>query len=284
MAFRFTGFADEASKELAEQIAVVQECGWNSIELRQLGDTHVCDLTPAEWAEVWGTLQREGISVPSFGGQIANWARPITSDFQKDVDELVRVAPYMHEAGARILRVMSYPNAKDAPWPVSEWKAEAARRLRELARMAEDLDVILGHENCSGYGGIGPDEFLELVEAVDSPAFKLIFDTGNNTSHDGDPEGSWRYYEACREHIVHVHIKSFTRGEDGKLHTCFPDEDPVQRRVLADLAARGYDGWVSIEPHIAAAIHAGKGVSDSDAAKKVWVEYTRRLEALCADL
>jgi len=284
MAFRFTGFADEAGKSLAEQIAVVQEAGWNSIELRSLSGTNVCDLTDAQWEEAWGRMQHENISIAAFGGQIANWARPITTDFQVDIDELRRAAPRMRAAGVNILRVMSYPNAANDPWPTTAWKAEVIRRLSELAKMAEDLGVILGHENCSGYGGIGPEQYLELAEAIDSPAFKLAFDTGNSSSHAGELEAGWRYYDMCKEHIVHIHIKSYKRGDDGKLHTCFPDEDRNQQRILADMKARGYDGWVSIEPHIAAAIHAGKDVEDAAAARSIWLEYARRLEGIVQDL
>ena len=267
-----------------DQISVVKEVGWNSIELRLSGDGNVCDLSDQEWAELWTRLQAEGITVAAFGGQIANWARPISGDFQQDMDELTRNAPRMKQAGTNILRVMSYPNDKDNPWPEDKWKAEVIRRLRELAKVAEDLGVILGHENCSGYGGIGPKQFLELVDAVDSPAFKLTFDTGNSCGHEQDLDASWRYYEACKDHIVHVHIKSYKRKEDGKIGTCYPDEDPNQKRILADLKARGYDGWLSIEPHMAAAVHAGKDADTGGVARGIWVEYTRRLEAIVASL
>ena len=37
MAFRYTGFADEAGKTLDEQIAVLKEVGWDGIELRAFG-------------------------------------------------------------------------------------------------------------------------------------------------------------------------------------------------------------------------------------------------------
>jgi len=282
--FRFTGFADEAGRSLDEQISVVQEAGWNSIELRSIDGVNVCDLDEAAWDRVRARLEAAGVAVAAFGGQIANWARPITTDFEIDVAELQRAAPRMKQVGTRILRIMSYPNDKKAPWPIDRWRGEVVRRLRILARMAEDLDVILAHENCSGYGGLGPEQFLELARAVDSPAFRLCFDTGNSSAHDNDTEASWRYYEACKDYIVHVHIKAYKRGDDGKLHTCFPDEDPVQVRILADLKRRGYDGWVSIEPHIAAAIHAGKDVSDADAARRIWLEYARRLEALVSTL
>lgn len=284
MAFRFTGFTDEAGKPLEEQISVAKETGWNSIEIRLVGDKNVCDLSDDEWGHVWGRLREEGITVAGFGGQIANWARPITGDFQLDMAELTRNAPRMKEAGTNLLRIMSYPNDTGNPWPNDKWKAEAVRRLRELARVAEDLGVILGHENCSGYGGIGPDQYLELVEAVDSPALKLIFDTGNTGSHDDDVEASWRYYEKCRDQIVHVHIKSFKRNDEGKLVTCYPDEDPVQRRVFDDLVATGYDGWISIEPHMAAAVHEGKSADSEGRARAIWVEYARRIDAMVASL
>lgn len=284
MAFRYTGFADEAGKPLDVQIATVKEAGWSSIELRQIGSGHVCDLSDDEWARVWDRLQAEGISVAGFGGQVANWARPISGDFQRDMDELVRVAPRMKQAGTSLLRIMSYPNDSENPWSEEDWKAEVFKRLRNLAAVAEDNGVILGHENCNGYGSLGPDQYLEMKEAVDSPALKVIFDTGNNSLHDNDLGATWRYYEACKPDIVHVHIKSAHAGPEGKVVTCFPDEDPTQKRVLQDLKDGGYCGWMSIEPHLAAAIHEGKSADDSDAPKLVWLEYARRLEALVADL
>ena len=284
MAFKFTGFADEASRVLLKQIEATKEAGWSSIELRLVDAKHVCDETDAEWAATWATLQQHGIVVAGFGGQIANWARPIGGDFQRDLDELRRVAPRMHQAGTKLLRIMSYPNDKDHPWPNDKWRDEVIRRLRELAKVAEGEGVILAHENCSGYGGLGPAEYMELVKAVNSPALKLIFDTGNSSAHDNDTEASWRYYQACRKEIVHVHIKSYRRGDDGKMVTCYPDEDPVQRRLLADLKATGYNGWISIEPHLAAAVHAGKDVKDEDKGKTIYVEYARRLTKLIAGL
>ena len=95
MPFKFTGFADEAEKTLAEQISTLQEVGWSAIELRLLDGKNVCDLTDDEWNQTWERLQAANIEVVGFGGQIGNWARPIDSDFQVDLDELRRIAPRM---------------------------------------------------------------------------------------------------------------------------------------------------------------------------------------------
>lgn len=284
MPFQFTGFADEAEKNIDGQIATLKEAGWSAIELRLIDGKNVVDLTDDEWARTRDRLKSEGIEIVGLGGQIGNWARPITSDFQVDIDELKRVGPRMREAGTKYLRIMSYPNPEDAPLPRDEWKAKTVERLKELCTIAEAEGVILGHENCAGYGETA-EGFLELVEAVGSPALKLIFDTGNNTLHDNDNQASWDYYKACRDHIDHVHIKSARPNpEGGDWITCHVDEDPVQRRILQDLEETGYDGWLSIEPHLKAAIHAGQDVDDSGEARQVWVEYAKRLEALVASL
>ena len=280
MPFKFTGFTDEAEKTLAGQISTLQEVGWDAIELRLIDGKNVCDQTDDEWKKTWEHLQSEGISVVGFGGQIGNWARAIDTDFQLDVDELKRAAPRMRQAHCKFLRIMSYPNSTGNPLSRSEWKAETVRRLRELAKIAEGEGIILGHENCSGYGETA-EGFLELVEAVDNPCLQLIFDTGNNSLHDHDTGVTWDYYQACRSHITHVHIKAAKPGpKEGELVACYVDEDPLQKRILDDLESTGYDGWLSIEPHLKAAIHAGQDIDESGEARRVWVEYARRLENL----
>ncbi|MFH1023448.1 MAG: sugar phosphate isomerase/epimerase family protein [Planctomycetota bacterium] len=277
MAFRFTGFADEAGPTIEEQIRATQEAGWDGIELRGVAGDTVTSISDDDWARTWGALQTAGIRVAGFGSGIANWAKTIAMDFSADVTELRRAIPRMRQCGTRLIRIMSYPNVKDNPWPRDRWRDEVIRRIRELARIAEGEGVILGHENCSGYGGLGSRETFEILDAVNSPALKLIFDTGNTTLHDGSREATWAFYKACRDRVVHVHIKACKPDPEGKWITCYPDEDEVQRRVLADLKAREFDGWISIEPHMAAAVHEGKGVSDARAAAGIYVEYARRL-------
>ena len=283
MPFQFTGFADEAEKTLAGQISTLKEVGWDAIELRLVDGKNVCDQTDDEWKKMYGELQANNISIVGFGGQIGNWARPVTTDFQVDLDELKRVAPRMRECGAKYLRIMSYPNNPESPLDQAEWKAEVVLRISELSKIAEGEGIILGHENCNGYGA-EHEGFLELAEAVNSPAFRLIFDTGNNSLHDNNTDVTWNYYKATREFIDHVHVKCAKPGPDGTHITCHADEDPVQAKIFADLEATGYDGWLSIEPHIKAAIHAGKDVDDSGEGRMVWVEFAKRLEKLVASI
>lgn len=275
MNFRFCGFADEAGKTLKEQIDATKRLGWNAIETRNIEGTNFVDLTDDQFEAAWATLQENGIKIPSFGSQIANWARPITTDFEVDVAELKRAIPRMHKTSTKIIRCMSYPNAE---WSTDDWKKEVFRRLRELAKIAEDGGVILGHENCSGYGGLGPDEALELIDTVKSAAFKFIFDPGNVVVHGGN---SWKFYQAVKSHLIHFHVKDGKKGPDGKIVQCYPNEGEGDiPRIMSDLKNRGYDGYISIEPHMAAVVHEGKDVDNAADAADVYVEYGKRIMAI----
>jgi sugar phosphate isomerase/epimerase len=278
MPFQFSGFADEAGKTLQEQIAATKTLGWSAIDVRLVEGTNFCDLSEDKFLAAWDTLQAAGLKIVSYGSQIANWARPIGTDFEKDLSELKRNLPRMQKTGTKFIRCMSYPNEKEKPLTESAWKQEVFKRLKELAKVAAGGGVMLVHENCNGYGGLGPKQTLEMLDAIGSPSsFKLVFDTGNNSLHDNNCEVTWNFYREVREHVVQVHVKAGKAGPEGKHVTCYPDEDPVQSRIFADLKARNWSGYLSIEPHMAAAVHAGKDVADPKMAANIFVEYGRRL-------
>jgi sugar phosphate isomerase/epimerase len=150
-------------------------------------------------------------------------------------------------------------------------------RLKVLAQMAADGGVTLVHENCNGWGGEGPENTLQLLELVDSPALKLVWDTGNPVAHDQD---AWEYYSAVKEHIVYVHIKD-GKKVDGKMQYTYCGEgDGAVEDTLRDLISRGYEGGFSIEPHLAAIVHEGKAASEAEVAFEKYVEYGKRLMAI----
>lgn len=273
----YTGIADEAGKDLDTQIKAHQELGWTYIEPRMIGDACITDLSDEHFEAALIRLDAAGMKIAGFAAQIANWSRPIDGDFQVDVDELQRAIGRMQKAGTKFIRCMSYPNSKENPLSDEAWRDEVVRRFKQLAKMAADGGVVLMHENCHGWASESAENTLELIERVGSPALKLVFDTGNTTQTD-----SVAFYEKVREHVVHVHIKEGKPGPDGKRVACFPDEgDNGTDKVIADLLARGYDGGFSIEPHMLAVIHLGKGAeANPRAAYNLYVEYGQRLMKL----
>lgn len=276
----FTGISDEAGKAIETQIKAHQQLGWNHLELRAIGDGNLASLSEAEYRNVYEQLQQAKMTVSCFSSGIANWAKKITTDFQLDVTELTNSIPRMHELNTKFIRIMSYPNDG---WAEKKWFDEVIRRLKELSKIAADNGLILVHENCSGYGGISADHTLRMLEAVNSPALKLVFDTGNTPA---EGQNSWDYYQKVKEHIVYIHIK------DAKMHTgkgetefTFPGEgDGDVRRIVADALANGYDNGFSIEPHLAAIVHLAQESENAEAQYNTYVEYGERFKKLMAEI
>jgi sugar phosphate isomerase/epimerase len=276
-----TGIADEGSAELDGQIRIHRTLGWKALELRLVGKTNICAIDDRVFDRVFDTLQREKMEVICLASSIANWARPITSDFQLDVEELKRAMPRMRRLGTRFIRVMSYPNDGLSE---AHWRNEAIRRMKELALMAADGDVIMVHENCSGWGGMSPHNQKILLEEVHSPSLQIVFDTGNPVGEGHSPEETWDFYQTALPFIKHVHIKDSRKNEKGEIEYTYPGEgQSMVRRICKSLLDLGYDGAFSIEPHITAQIHLGTSSSGREA-EEIYLEYGRRANAMLGEL
>ncbi len=273
----FTGISDEAGAGIERQIAAHQALGWHSHELRGIDGKNLTDVDEATFAAVVAAVEAAKMTVCCFAAQLANWGRPINTDFAVDTAELTRAIPRMHRLGTKYIRCMSYPNDGRAE---AAWRDEVVRRLRVLSRMAEDGGVVLLHENCNGWGGESPANTLELLERVDSPAFKLVFDTGNPFGHKQD---ALAYLRAVIDHVVHVHIKDGYLDGDKNVFT-YPGEGSCQvETCVRTLIEHGYDAGYSIEPHLAAIIHTGEtGQGREQVLWESYIEYGRRLMALYA--
>jgi len=270
----FSGISDEAGPSIATQIQAHDELGWDHLELRTVDGENITQLSDNAFEAVYDALVEADKQVSCFGSAIANWARPITDDFQIDVDDLQRAIPRMRRLNTPFIRVMSYPNHDTDPVPERDWRMESIRRMRELAMRAEDNGIILAHENCAGWGGISAENSNILLGEVDSPALKVLFDTGNPVTYG---QNAWTYYHAVKHDIVYVHIKDATRidGED-KYCMCGDGEGYV-KEIIADLLTNGYEGGLSIEPHLANIIHTGETANDPEHLYNSYIDYGKRI-------
>ena len=270
----YTGISDEAGQAIEVQIKAHQELGWTHLELRLIDGENLTAVSDEKFDEVYEKVTAAGMGVSCFGSALANWARPITCDPKIDVEDLARAIPRMQKFGTQFIRVMSYPNDKDNPLPDRAWRDEAIKRMKVWARMAEDAGIILAHENCSGWGGQSAEHSNILLGEVDSPALKVVFDTGNPVTYGQD---SWDYYQTVAKDIVYVHIKDAKKVDGEDVYTYCGDGDGCVREIVGDLLAKGYAGGLSIEPHLAAVIHTGESTDDVAELYNSYVEYGRRL-------
>jgi sugar phosphate isomerase/epimerase len=291
----YTGFADEAGDSIDVQIQATLELGWSNIESRSVDGVNLTDIPDVKFDQVCEKLAATGVHINCLGSTIANWGRDPRSeeDFEYSIEALRRAIPRMQRLGAKMIRGMSFAVVQDEEPDSPELEKIIFGKVRHLVRICEEAGILYLHENCMNYGGMSHQHTLRLLDNIDSPSFRLVFDTGNPvfTYHRVGPkpyrkQSSWEFYTNVREWIHYVHIKDgrYRRETDGifpEVEYTFPGEgDGDVTRIVRDLLQTGYDGGLSIEPHLAVVYHEGSAQAGGEMRYRNYVEYGRRLMRL----
>lgn len=270
MGFRLAIISDEICDDWERALALAQDWGLTCVELRTLGGRQVADLTPSEAAQVRRALARRGLAVECLATPLFKVELP-SSDAQGEIDRqlamLTAALRVAAELGTRVLRTFSFRRRRFT----GEEHAWVAVYLGRAAALAAEKGCLLALENehtCTAATGA---EAAALLAAVGSPHLKAVWDPGNalvagETSY---PHG----YAALKGSIVDVHVKDATFAPASTEPWRLVGEGEVDwRGQLAALAADGYDGPLTLEPHPL----AGYGREE---AAKVSLERLRRLLA-----
>lgn len=286
---RLTGFADEAGVGLAAQIKATKELGWEFIESRNIDKTNIHNLSDKDFDKAAAMLEESDIKVNCFGSTVMNWQHQITEDFSVTLEEVNRAIPRMKRLGTKLIRIMSYAVLKNADGTdaADQREQERFRRVREVKKMFDDAGIVPVHENCMNYGGMGPQHTLRLLENV--PGLRLVFDTGNPVFTDNrdaakpyPKQSAWEFYQTVKPHIEYIHIKDgkFNKAQNKCDFTYAGDGDGDVEKIMRDVVAGGYDGMISIEPHIGTVFHEKDSGTSDEALYKSYVEYGKRFMKL----
>ena len=287
---RFTGFADEASRDIDKQIQATKDIGWSNISARMVGSANIHDVPEDEFHRIADKLDEAGVKVPEFGSLLGSWGKKISSDFNVTLGEIDRAIPRMKRLGTGIVRIMSYAQE---PWGQDQQEKERIRRLREIVKRFADENIIAAHENCMNWGGFSASHTLRLLEEI--PDLKLIFDTGNPIFQKDRSKAEpypWQdpleFWKTVRDHVVHIHVKDCTypEADDIEPEYTMPGEGVAKvREILSDALANGYQGYLAIEPHVATVFHAPDPTKvDWQQCYDSYVESGRKMEKLLAGL
>src|SRR5215475_10608073 len=162
---------------------------------------------------------------------------------------------------------MSYPNAG---LDDDGWRRAATGRVAALAAEAERLGVVLLLENCVGWAGTDSGRMRFLLERVDSPSLRVVFDAGNGVWYGyGGPE----FLADCLAWVEHVHVKDGRARPGEPVEATYPGAGQARLAVsLRMLRDAGYAGWYSLEPHLARMPHLG-AAGDTDSLAESFTRY-----------
>ena len=264
-----SGFADEISPDLTEQCEVASGLGLKYIEVRSAWDVNILDLSPDQLATMKKTLRNYGLQVSSIGSPIGKIF--IDEDFGPHLERMRHAAEVARELDAPYIRIFSF-FIRPGEDPAGH-RAEVIDRMRALVRVAEEADLILLHENEKEIYGDVPARCLDLIRSVGSPYLKLAWDPANFVQVGVRPYADG--YAKLRPHLEYVQIKD-ALAADGTVVPAGRGDGEVAETIRA-LRHDGFDGFFSLEPHLALG-HATGGYSGPDLFRTAWRAFTDLLK------
>lgn len=258
--FTLTAFADEICDGLDGQMDALERHGIRFIELRGVDGKNVSSLTLEEAGDVRRRMTARGFAVSAVGSPVGKTF--IDDEFGPALAQFKHVAALAKALGTRYIRVFSFyiPEGDDP----ARWRDEVLRRMRAMADHAEREGIVLLHENEKAIYGDLPERCADIFGAVNSLALWATYDPSNFVQC-----GARNYPDAfrlLRGRIRYVHMKDSVyaaksgeaAGADAGFDTHVVSDahrpagrgDGNCREILRDLWREGYEGFLSIEPHL----------------------------------
>ncbi|MHA1368790.1 MAG: sugar phosphate isomerase/epimerase family protein [Promethearchaeota archaeon] len=251
---------------------VIEFCGTDGvkfIEIAYLWGKSVLDLGDDELNRVHEILDKHGVKVCSIQTQImkvfpegSKFSKKNSKNMHRDhqynvhkIDAAIRMA---NEFDAKYIITYSYFTIVD---PVTDelWQ-QLFTDYDFLVEKCENAGKTMVVE-CEGDTMIsGTDEYLKLFERYKSESLKANLDLANFVSHVG--AFTEEDFEKLKDHVEYFHVKDriLRKGMLSKLPivgSLFSSKGAVfdegmipWREVLPWFIASGFDGYLSVEPHV----------------------------------
>lgn len=253
-------FADEASSMIDGQITAMKENGLDGLEIRNVDNVNVVDVSDAKAKEVRKKLDEAELRVWTIGSPIGKIDIEKGS-FEQHTERFKRSLEIAEILGADNVRLFSFFTPGDNR---ADYKDKVIERLGVFAEIAKGTGITLCHENEKGIYGDVPERCLEIHKAL--PEIKAIFDPANYVQCGVDTLKAW---EMIKPYVKYLHIKDALA--DGNVVPAGKGVGNL-KYILDDFKKNGGDS-LTIEPHLT--VFAGLANLEKEGDKSVVGEVYR---------
>lgn len=245
MKFTLTAFADEVSPNLDEQLSALTAHGVSGLDVRSLEGVNVLDLALSDFERIRDQAAEQGIHVSCVGSPV----NKVPFDVMTQGRELDRLRKACY-AAARLNTKRIRLFTPEVPEDQHEERAgDVIRWMKEQKKIAQEHGLILIHENDARHWGAYPKNAQRLFEELGDDSFKAAFDFANTVLLGFRPMEDW--FPWLLPHLDTIHIKDAIAAE-GRVVPAGEGDGQI-RETLAYLIQEGWNGPLTLEPHLKAA-------------------------------
>ena len=238
---KISGFSDEIDSAIDVQFAALNKLGIQYFEPRFIDEKNISSLCDEEVLLLKEKMDKAGISASSIGSPIGKIS--LTDDYEEHFELFKRVCRTAKMLQCPQIRIFSFYHDGDE-WTEVE-RSLVLQRLSQMIAYAKEENLILLHENEKHIYGDTAERCVDLMENLYCDNFKAVFDPANFVQCGVDVA---KAYDMLQDYVYYMHIKD-AKQEDG---TVVPSGmgDGCMKYVLSRLFAKGYTGFLSLEPHL----------------------------------
>ena len=242
---KISGFSDEISDSLNKQIEVVKRLGMDYISIRGVDGKSINDYSYDEFvSSVLPRLNENNIKISSIGSPIGKVFIDDQIGFEKQLTDLANLCKIAQISNCKYIRMFSFFIKPELNY--DDYKDEVIDKLKQFAKIAQDHNIILLHENEKDIFGDIPRRCKLIIEEVNSDNFRAIFDFANFVQCQIDP---MQAYQLLKKHIEYIHIKDASYSVSYNVLAGTGDGKIME--ILTDVVNDGYQGFLTLEPHLA---------------------------------
>ena len=237
---KISGFSDEISSDIVTQFTVLNKLGINYFEPRGINGKNISELNSEELENLKAKMNEFNIKASSIGSPIGKVK--LTDDFEAHFELFKKVVNTAKELESKYIRMFSFYHDGEE-WSDEE-RALVFERLRRMIEYAKGEDIILLHENEKDVYGDTLERCLDLMNELYCDNFRAVFDPANFVQCGEDTK---ECYAKLKNYIEYMHIKD--SKADGTIVPAGDGEGNIGY-IVGDLISNGYDGFISLEPHL----------------------------------
>jgi sugar phosphate isomerase/epimerase len=244
-----SGFGDEISDDPGIQLAVLEALGARHIEVRSAWGVNVADFDDDRTDALASVIRNAGFGVSAIASPIGKV--DVSLPVEHEVGRLRAVAKVARALDSRYVRIFSfYRSEAQTPEDIRDAVLE---RMAALVAAAAEEGVVLLHENEKEIYGDVPARVLDIVESVGSESLRLAWDNANFVQCGVKPftEG----WASLAPYVDYLQVKDAVAAT-GQVVPAGEGDGELLETVTA-LRDAGYDGFASLEPHLAAGFSLG---------------------------
>lgn len=240
--FILSAFADEIDANLTTQMDVLEQHDIKYIEMRGVNGKNLVRHSLDEVKEIKSELDDKGFKISAVGSPIGKIM--VTDDFKPHLELFKHTLEIACILETKYIRMFSFyiPKGEDP----ALYRDEVMRRWEKFIKAAEGYDITLLHENEKDIYGDTAERCLDLLKTMDCDYMKAVFDPANFVQC--DVETYPHAYRLLKGYIAYLHIKDAVAKDKQVVPSGYGDGKV--KDILQDLYNSGFEGFLSLEPHL----------------------------------